>query len=156
MNILKDEFADTQQQQAFSNDIVEATFYEQQKPQTDSKPFLFDQEGGLLSDKAFGTLLNRDHKTVSRLFDQKKIIGYQTVEGRTTSRLYPAWQINNGQLIPHLDELISTFGDNGVQLMRFMLLRSKLTNNHKPLILVQQGQMKQLLNALKDKQADAQ
>jgi hypothetical protein len=94
---------------------------------------LLDADGGLLTAELFAGLICKSNKTVSRLFNQKKIIGIQKNEGATQPRYYPAWQVNNGEVYPCITQIIDIFDSAGTEVLRFFLLPATELNGQRPL-----------------------
>jgi len=106
-------------------------------------------QGGIYSAEEVASLLGRSVQTVSRLFNQKKLLGVQLTMGSTSPRYYPKWQFLNSRILAGLDVVIEELGNNGAQAIRFLLKPRPELGEETPLHLLQQGKLDEVLSLLR-------
>ena len=109
--------------------------------ETKNKRSFLEAEGGLLTAEEVSVLLGKNVKTISRLFNEKKLIGIQKNAGKTSPRYYPAWQFDNGKILAGVQEINEILCDNKSVAIQFMLTPSENIegNDNRPIDLLRKG-----------------
>ena len=128
---------------ASANQTVEHALGSQSAPE---KSNLLASEGGLLDLVGFAKVLGTSESTIKRKYSKGELLGVKPLEGRTSKRLYPAWQIVDGVLLKGVADLKAAFDNDDLRAIRFMLLpNARLEGNARPLDYVREGMLDRVL-----------